>query len=92
MYRKKSRGWYKHKDFILIDLICLFLSLIFASAEFYAFLPKHICIIIRFYEIFNEVHLLIRHIEFQNVSFISIPNDAIVTTIFLQIHQVPFEG
>ena len=24
MYRKKSRGWYKHKDFILIDLICLF--------------------------------------------------------------------
>ena len=33
------------------------------SAEFYAFLPKHICIIIRFYEIFNEVHLLIRHIE-----------------------------
>ena len=30
MYRKKSRGWYKHKDFILIDLICLFLSLIFA--------------------------------------------------------------
>lgn len=25
MYRKKSRGWYKHKDFILIDLICLFL-------------------------------------------------------------------
>ena len=30
MYRKKSRGWYKHKDFILIDLICLFLSLIIA--------------------------------------------------------------
>ena len=30
MYRKKSRGWYKHKDFILIDLICLFLSLISA--------------------------------------------------------------
>ena len=30
MYRKKSRGWYKHKDFILIDLICLFLSLLIA--------------------------------------------------------------
>ena len=30
MYRKKSRGWYKHKDFILIDLISLFLSLIIA--------------------------------------------------------------
>ena len=30
MYRRKSRGWYKHKDFILIDLICLFLSLISA--------------------------------------------------------------
>ena len=30
MYRKKSRGWYKYKDFILIDLICLFLSLLIA--------------------------------------------------------------
>lgn len=30
MYRKKTRGWYKHKDFILIDLVCLFLSLILA--------------------------------------------------------------
>ena len=30
MYRKKSRGWYKHKDFMLIDLICLFLSLLIA--------------------------------------------------------------
>ena len=30
MYRKKSRGWYKHKDFILLDLLCLFLSLIMA--------------------------------------------------------------
>ena len=30
MYRKKSRGWYKHKDFIFIDLLCLFLSLILA--------------------------------------------------------------
>ena len=30
MYRKKSRGWYKHKDFIFIDLVCLLLSLILA--------------------------------------------------------------
>ena len=30
MYRKKSRGWYKHKDFILIDLVCLFMALILA--------------------------------------------------------------
>ena len=30
MYRKKSKGWYKHKDFILIDLFCLFVSLILA--------------------------------------------------------------
>ena len=30
MYRKKSRGWYKHKDFILIDLACLFMALILA--------------------------------------------------------------
>ena len=30
MYRKKSRGWYKHKDFIFLDLVCLFLSLILA--------------------------------------------------------------
>ena len=27
MYRKKSRGWYKHKDFILIDLNMLILVL-----------------------------------------------------------------
>lgn len=31
MYRKKSRGWYKHKDFIFIDLVCMFLSVILAS-------------------------------------------------------------
>lgn len=30
MYRKKSRGWYKHKDFIFLDLVCLFLFLILA--------------------------------------------------------------
>lgn len=30
MYKKKSRGWYKHKDFILIDLACLFMALILA--------------------------------------------------------------
>ena len=30
MYRKKSRGWYKHKDFIFLDLVCLLLSLILA--------------------------------------------------------------
>ena len=28
--RKESRGWYKHKDFILIDLACLFMALILA--------------------------------------------------------------
>ena len=31
MYRKKSRGWYKHKDFIFLDLVCLLLSLILAD-------------------------------------------------------------
>ena len=30
MYKKKSRGWYKHKDFIFLDLVCLLLSLILA--------------------------------------------------------------
>ena len=33
MYRKKSRGWYKHKDFILIDLACLFMALILAGVS-----------------------------------------------------------
>lgn len=28
MYRKKSQGWYKHKDFVLIDLICLHLAFV----------------------------------------------------------------
>ena len=23
MYRKESEGWFKHTDFILIDMICL---------------------------------------------------------------------
>ena len=31
MYRKKSKGWYKHKDFILIDLICIILSFLLAD-------------------------------------------------------------
>ena len=30
MYEKKSHGWYKHKDFILLDLICLFLAFLLA--------------------------------------------------------------
>ena len=30
MYQKKSHGWYKHKDFILLDLICMFGALILA--------------------------------------------------------------
>lgn len=30
MYEKKSHGWYKHKDFIALDLICLFLAFILA--------------------------------------------------------------
>lgn len=30
MYRKKSRGWYKHKDFIFIDLLCMHVAFIFA--------------------------------------------------------------
>ena len=30
MYRKKSKGWYKHKDFIFLDLLCLFVSLVLA--------------------------------------------------------------
>ena len=30
MYQKKSHGWYKHKDFILLDLLCIFLAFIFA--------------------------------------------------------------
>ena len=31
-------------------------------------LPKHIYIIIRFYEIFNEVHPLIRHMELNGLA------------------------
>lgn len=31
MYRKKSKGWYKHKDFILIDLMCIILSFLLAD-------------------------------------------------------------
>lgn len=38
------------------------------SAKFYAILPKHIYIIIRFYEIFNEVHPLIRHMELNGLA------------------------
>ena len=30
MYQKKSHGWYKHKDFILLDLICMFGAFILA--------------------------------------------------------------
>lgn len=30
MYRRKSKGWYKHKDFILLDLICLHLAYLLA--------------------------------------------------------------
>ena len=31
MYRKKSKGWYKHKDFIFIDLLCIALSFMLAD-------------------------------------------------------------
>lgn len=30
MYRRKSKGWYKHKDFILLDLFCMFLAFLIA--------------------------------------------------------------
>ena len=38
------------------------------SAEFYAFLLKHICIIIRFYEIFNEVQEILCRYLYANMS------------------------
>lgn len=30
MYRRKSKGWYKHKDFILLDLFCMLLAFLIA--------------------------------------------------------------
>ena len=30
MYKKKSQGWMKHIDFIIIDLICLHISFVLA--------------------------------------------------------------
>ena len=31
MYQKKSKGWYKHKDFIFIDLVCISLAFLLAD-------------------------------------------------------------
>ena len=31
MYRKKSKGWYKHKDFIFMDLCCIVIAFILAD-------------------------------------------------------------
>lgn len=31
MYKKKSKGWYKHKDFIFIDLLCVIVSFVLAN-------------------------------------------------------------
>ena len=31
MYRRKAKGWYKHIDFIILDLICLELSFLIAD-------------------------------------------------------------
>ena len=31
MYQKKSKGWYKHKDFIFIDLLCISLAFMLAD-------------------------------------------------------------
>ena len=31
MYKKKSTGWFKHKDFILLDLLSVFLALVAAN-------------------------------------------------------------
>lgn len=31
MYRKKSKGWYKHKDFIFMDLCCIIVAFILAD-------------------------------------------------------------
>ena len=28
MYRQKSKGWYKHKDFIFMDLCCIVIAFI----------------------------------------------------------------
>ena len=30
MYKKKSQGWMKHIDFIIIDLVCLHISFVLA--------------------------------------------------------------
>ena len=31
MYRKKTKGWYKHKDFIFLDLCCIVLAFLLAD-------------------------------------------------------------
>lgn len=31
MYTRKSKGWYKHKDFIFIDLLCVAISFVLAN-------------------------------------------------------------
>lgn len=31
MYRQKSKGWYKHKDFIFMDLCCIVIAFILAD-------------------------------------------------------------
>ena len=31
MYRKKTKGWYKHKDFIFLDLCCIALAFLLAD-------------------------------------------------------------
>ena len=33
MYRKESEGWFKHTDFILIDMICLQIAFYLAYPE-----------------------------------------------------------
>ncbi|MGN8887142.1 sugar transferase [Blautia sp. HCP28S3_G10] len=30
MYKRKSKGWYKHKDFIVLDMLCMFLAFVIA--------------------------------------------------------------
>ena len=34
MYQKKSHGWYKHKDFILLDLLYIFFGVLYLRTIF----------------------------------------------------------
>ena len=46
MYKRKSKGWYKHKDFIVLDMLCMFLAFVIAymvrNGNFYGMIRNRI--------------------------------------------------